>query len=99
MKPDKADKIYVDSDISAASLLDCDHKIREILDPKYKHKLDYEVKVASQQMEYIIPLMYALGYRVLLDFTYDIDEWSLTGFYYQNEPFKRIEHTIWSPGS
>jgi len=98
MKPDNAEKVEVSSGISAASLLDCDSKIRKKLDPEYKHSLSYVVKIPSQQMSYIIPLMYSLGYQVELDFTYSPDEWSLTGYYYDKD-LNYVGHTIWCPGA
>lgn len=100
MKPEKAQKVDIDSDISAIAILHAEETIRKKLDRGYSKEISFVVKIPSQSFSYIYPLAYAMGFSIELEVSYDVDEWSLIGGYldFTKKP-ENITHEVWSPGA
>ena len=97
MKPNDAEELSTPSDLTGVSVLYAKDSIQKELSPKYDKKLYWELRVSSQEMGEAIKLAYLIGLNVNVDFTYDVDEWSLGGTRYDHDGFKA--KTIWSPGA
>jgi len=101
MKPENAMQLTTDADICASTLVWAQEQIQQKLEPKYKNKLNWNIKVPSQQMSEAVKLGFCLGFGLDISFEYDIDEWSLEGYRYDvvNSKLIYISEVVWSPGA
>ena len=92
-------KLDVDSDLSTYAYIKAEEWIRGQLDQDYQQKLCFSLSVPSQTMSDACKMAFCLNItNVQIDFNYNADEWSVTGYYYDRD-FNKVELTIWSPGA
>jgi len=119
MKPDKADELAASCDFSHSAYFNMESKILEKFKIDYiERKLDdvrFILKIPSQLVNEAMVLSYVLKCNIEIDYTYNSDEWSLTGeLWHQSKEvledlkdyldkdyslFKTYQYTIWSPGA
>lgn len=84
-------------DLCATAYVHAEQMIREVLAPNYDRKISFTLKVNSSDMGVAVPLAYAMGGTVELDFNLDKDEWILHG--YTLEGATITIHEVYSPGA
>lgn len=101
MKPENAKRIVMSSDLTVTSLIHSQEQIQKSMEPEYKNRLHWSIQVPSQLMGEAVKIGFLLGYGMEVDFTYERDEWSLTGYRFDTEDnkFEYVSETIWSPGA
>lgn len=91
-------KFETDSDLTAYSYMKAEEWIREQLNPDYTDKMYFTLSVPSQLMSEAVKYAFCLPLSdVQINFEYEADEWSVTGYYYDKD-FNKTELTVWSPG-
>ena len=84
MKPENALTFDLNPDLSGYWIYKAQEMIFEILEVPM-HKVNFELAVASQNMGESCKIGYLSDIPVTINFEYREDEWSLTGYYYDDE--------------
>lgn len=103
MKPDKAKQLSVDADLGVRWAYNAEEIIRKTLNPEtgYENKILLTVKINKTEMPAVFALAYFMKYEIEADESYDVDEWSLLGWYYKDtgEGVECLSCEVWSPGA
>ena len=63
-----------------------------------RHKINWQLEVASQGFAEACKIGYLIEINAIINFEYQPDEWSLTGYYY-NDDMNIIKEMVWSAGA